>query len=160
MFSKRIQKFNTFSKLQLKHLGYSFNAPPNNYPFNNENDKNEQSNPLKKMNEDLYYDTDILVDKLYNYEKDGKKNIIIGKPDNFSYFFALYLKKIEKKHGFEKLIEILQNNPDLEEIYTIFFILYHCFDYIHIDFFKEKETILRKSYIEFMNGFKDNEQIV
>ena len=143
--------------MQLKHLGYSFNAPRNNYPFNNENDKNEQSNPLKKMNEDLYNDTDILVDKLYNYEKDGKKNIIIGKPDNFSYFFALYLKKIEKEHGFEKLIEILQNNPDLEEIYTIFFILYHCFDYIHIDFFKEKETILRKSYREFMNGFNDNE---
>ena len=155
MFSKRIQKFNTFSKIQQKYLNYFFRSSGYKYPFDNENSKNEQSNLLKIMNENLYYDTILMVDKLYKYTKDGKKNIIIGKTGNFSYFFALYLKKIENEDGFEKLIEIIQNNPDSEEIYTVFFILYHCFNYIHIDFFKEKESILRKACNEFINNFED-----
>ena len=154
MFSKRIQKFNTFSKIQQKYLNYFFRSSRYKYPFDNENSKNEQSNLLKIMNENLYYDTVLMVDKLYKYTKDGKKNIIIGKTGNFSYFFALYLKKIEKEDGFEKLIEIIQNNPDSEEIYTVFFILYHCFNYIHIDFVKEKESILRKACNEFINNLK------
>ena len=55
---------------------------------------------------------------IYKYRKNGKKNKIIVKigRGNFSYFFALYLKKIEKEDGFSKLIEIKQNNPGSEEI--------------------------------------------
>ena len=54
-------------------------------------------------------------------------------------------------------MEILQEKPDSEEIYTIFFILYHCFNYIHIDFFKEKAPILKTTVLEFINNLDDKE---
>ena len=152
MFSKRIQKFNTFSKLQLKYLSYNYNTPGNYF-----NSESEKSNPLKTMNENLYSDTELCIDQFYLYEKGGKKNIIIGKTGNFSSFFALLLKKIEKENGFEKMMEILQDKPDSDEIYTVFFILYHCFNYIHIDFFKEKAPILKKAVLEFINSLDDKE---
>ena len=154
MFSKRIQKFNTYSKMQLKYLSYNFNTSSAMYGFHSENEK---SNPLKIMNDNLYSDTELNIDQFYKYEKNGKKNIIIGKIGNFSGFFAYFLKQIEQENGFEKMMEILQEKPDSEEIYTIFFILYNCFNYIHIDFFKEKAPILKTTVLEFINNLDDKE---
>ena len=144
MFSKRIQKFNTFSKMQLKYLGYNFNPSTGSYGYGFQTER-EKSNPLKIMSDNLYSDTELDIDQFYQYEKDGKKNIIIGKVGTFYPFFAYYLKQIEKENGFDKMMEILQNKPDADSIYTIFFILYHCFNYIHIGFFKEKAPILKNA---------------
>ena len=154
LFSKRIQKFNTFSKLQLKYLNYSYSASGTNFGFNSESDR---PNPLKLMNDNLYSDTELNIDQFFKYEKDGKKNIIIGKTGNFSCFFALFLKKIEKENGFEQMMDILKAKPDSEEIYTVFYILYHCFNYIHIDFFKENAPILKNVVLEFVNNLDDKE---
>ena len=140
--------------MQLKYLSYNFNTSSAMYGFHSENEK---SNPLKIMNDNLYSDTELNIDQFYKYEKNGKKNIIIGKIGNFSGFFAYFLKQIEHENGFEKMMEILQEKPDSEEIYTIFFILYHCFNYIHIDFFKEKAPILKTTVLEFINNLDDKE---
>ena len=153
MFSKRIQKFNTFSKYQLKNLDYTFNPLSNDY-FSKES---EDSNLLKIMNNNLYSDTYLLVEEFYKYNKNGKKNIIIGKQGNFSYYFAILLKLIEKENGFEKMIDILLDNPNSDEIYTVLFILYNCFNYIHIDFFKEKASLLGNAFLEFINNLDDKE---
>ena len=150
-FSKRIQKFDTFSKLQLKYLNYNFMDPSAMYGYHSFSSDTDKSNPLKIMSDNLYNDTELIMDQFYKYEKDGKKNIILGKTKKFSCYFALLLKKIEEENGFEKLMEILQDKPNAEEIYTIFFILYHSFNYIHIDYFKEKMPILKKVILEFIN---------
>ena len=63
-YSKRIQKFGTYSAIQQKYIDY-------NYSYSN-NDDNE----LKKINEDLGNDTDINIEDNYCYEKDGKKHYI------------------------------------------------------------------------------------
>ena len=153
LFSKRIQKFNTFSKLQLKNINYCFSYGTN---FTMGNDS-EKPNPLKLMNDNLYTDTELNIDQFFKYEKDGKKNIIIGKTGYFSCYFALFLKQIEKENGFDQMMDILKDHPDSEEIYTIFFILYHCFNFIHIDFFKEKAPILKNVVLEFVNNLDDKE---
>ena len=151
-YSKRIQKFNTFSKLQQKNLDY--------FIINNSaEDEGDSAIELKSMTNNLVYDTEIIVDKLYKYEKNGEKNIIIGKNKKFSYLFAILLKKIEAENGFEKMIEILQDKPKFEEIYTILFILYHCFDYIHIDYFKEKLPLLKNSILAFINSDLDDNEM-
>ena len=155
MFSKRIQKFNTFSKYQLKNLNYSFNVPSMGLNFSSS--ESERSNPLKIMNDKLYSDTELSIDQFYKYEKDGKKNIIIGKTGYFSCFFGMLLKLMERENDFDQMMEILQDKPDSETIYTIFFILYNCFNYIHIDFFKEKAPILRSAVLEFINNLDDKE---
>ena len=72
MFSKRIQKFNTFSKMQSKYENYTF-TNGSNFPMSSES---ERSNPLKLMNENLYSDTELNMDQFFKYEKDGKKNEI------------------------------------------------------------------------------------
>ena len=98
-----------------------------------------------------------LKDQFFKYEKDGKKNIIIGKTGNFASFFALFLKQIEQENGFEKMMDILKDKPDSEEIFTVFYILYNCFNYIHIDFFKENAPILKNVVLEFVNNLDDKE---
>ena len=141
-YSKRIQKFNTFSKMQQKYLNYSYNSP--SYYYHN---SNEDNNPLKLMNEKLEKDAEISIEDFYNYEVDGQKNCILGKSDDFEIYFAIFLKKIEEEGSFKKFIEILQDKPNAEEIYNIFFIYLHSFSYIHKDYFKENSNIIKNSLI-------------
>ena len=86
-YSKRIQKFNTYSKCQQKNLNFIYNG--NNYFYNN----NDDNNPMKLMNEQLGNDTEISVEDYYNYEVKGKKNVIIRKNKEFLSYFGIFLKK-------------------------------------------------------------------
>ena len=151
-YSKRIQKFNTFSKMQQKYLNYSYNSP--SYYYHN---SNEDNNPLKLMNEKLEKDAEISIEDFYNYEVDGQKNCILGKSDDFEIYFAIFLKKIEEEGSFKKFIEILQDKPNAEEIYNIFFIYLHSFSYIHKDYFKENSNIIKNSLINFINNLDNKE---
>ena len=149
-YSKRIQKFNTFSKCQQKNINYSYNG--SNY-YNS----NDSNNPMKLMNEKLENDTDFSLEEFYNYEVDGKKNCIIGKSDDFQSYFAIFLKKIENEGSFSKFIEILEDKPNAEEIYNIFFILLHSISYIHRDYFKENANKIKNSLVNFINGLDNKE---
>ena len=149
-YSKRIQKFNTYSKCQQKNLNYSFN--------NNFYSSNEKINQMKIMNEKLQNDTEISIEELYDYETNGKKNCIIGKDKDFVCYYALFLKKMENEGSFNEFIEILKNEPNAEEIYNIFFILSNAFPYIHSGYFKENSKIIKDSLIKFINNL-DNKEI-
>ena len=142
-YSKRIQKFNTYSAVQQKYLsnGYS----------NNEDSK------INKMTEKLKADNSINIDEYYNYEINGKKNYILGKNADFSYYYARLLKMMEKENVFEEFIEILKNEPNTEEVYNIFFILTYCFPYLHKYYFKENSSIIKNSLINYINGLKEKE---
>jgi hypothetical protein len=148
-YSKRIQKFNTYSKCQQKNLNYSFS--------NNFYSSNEENNQMKIMNENLQKDTEISNEELYDYEVNGKKNCIIGKDKDFICYYALFLKKMEIEGSFNEFIEILKNEPSIEEIYNIFFILFNASPYIHSGYFKENSKIIKDSLIKFINNLDPKE---
>ena len=54
-------------------------------------------------------------------------------------------------------MNILQDKPNQDEIYTIFYILFNAFNYIHIDYFIEKSNILKNSVLDFMNNLDEKE---
>jgi len=147
--SKRIQKFNTFSRCQQKNLSFSFN--------NSFYSSNEKNNPMKVMNENLQNDTEISIEEFYDYEANGKRNCIIGKDKDFVCYYALFLKKMENEGSFNEFIEILKNEPNAEEIYNIFFILSNAFPYIHSGYFKENSNIIKDSLIKFINNLDTKE---
>ena len=146
-YSKRIQKFNTYSACQQRNINYTYSN------YNN----SEEANDMKLMNDQLYYDSSISIDDFYYYELNGKKNYILGKDQDFSYYFALLLKKMEEDNDFVKFIEILKDQPNTEEIYNIFFILTYCFPYLHKDYFEENKIIIHDSVINYINNLKDKE---
>ena len=143
-FSKRIQKFNTYSDLQKQ--------------FTEEG----QTQILEIIKEDLRQDN-ILEKSITNnyliYKKDNKKNIIIGKYNNvsFSFYYALLLKRIEEIGDFEKFVDILKDKPNFDQIYTIFTILNSSIDYIHEEYFEENIDIFKNSFFNYINNLKDKE---
>ena len=150
-YSKRIQKFNTNSALQQKNINYTYSG-------NNYSSSNEDNNELKLVGDKIYNDCSISVDDFYNYEVDGKKNYILGKNQDFSYYYALLLKKMEQDNDFAQFIKILQEDqPNTEEVYTIFFILTYCFPYLHKGYFAENCNIIHDSVINYINNLKDKE---
>ena len=76
---------------------------------------------MASSNEELTKD-DYLEDNITNdyitYEKNNKKNIIIGKATNqkFLYFYTILLKRIENGGDFYKFIQILKDKPNLNEL--------------------------------------------
>ena len=143
-FSKRIQKFGTFSNLQQKNINFT-------YPTND-----TEENELKKLNDELANNTNINIEDNYFYEKDGKKNFILGKTKyNFEYIFARYLKLIEDNNGYNIFIDILKDNPNIEEIYNIFFIIYKSMPYLHKEFFIENGTLIKNVCIQYINNLDD-----
>ena len=154
-YSKRIQKFNTYSAIQQKYLkdDHGYNGGYTNY--NNNDEKTE----IKLMNEKLTNDTDVEIDNYYYYEVNGKKNYILAKNKNCYYYFVRFLKMIEIEKGFDKFIEILKNEPNTEEIYNIFYMLTYSFPYLHKEFFRENSEIIKTSLINYINGLKEKEMI-
>jgi hypothetical protein len=97
-------------------------------------------------------------DDLFYYEKDGKKNKIIGKDnENFSYYFAKLLKTMDDNGYFDKMIDILKDKPTVEDLYNIFSILMNCTSYIHKDFYKENYDIFKDAYFKVMDNLSTKE---
>ena len=143
-YSKRIQKFGTYSSLQQKYLDF-------NYSFNT-NDDNE----LKRATDALANDTEIDVENNFLYEKDGKKNYILGKYESqFYYIYAQFLKLIEKNKGYDELLDILKNNPNTDEIYNTFYILFRSFPFLHSGYFLENGDCIKSSCINYINNLDE-----
>ena len=150
-YSKRIQKFNTYSKCQQKNINYSYSS---HFYYSS---ANETNNEMKIMNEKLENITYISVDQFYNYELNGKKNCIIGKNKDFLIYFAIFLKKVDNEGSYTKFIEILKDKPNTEEIYNIFYILLQSFPYLHIDYFKENSSIMKDALVNYINNLDNKE---
>ncbi len=105
---------------------------------------------MKIMNEKLKNDHEISKDHLFYYELNGKKIVLLEKKW-FLYLFCI----LEKDDFFEKIVEILQDNPNAEEIYNIvyiyifIFIYIYLFSYIYKDFFEEKSNIIKNTLIQY-----------
>ena len=143
-YSKRIQKFGTYSALQQKYpdLVYSYNC--------------DEENELKRANDDLVNDAEVDVENNFYYEKEGKKNYILGKFENkFLYPFAQFLKLIEKDNGYDKFIEILKDNPTSDEIYNTFYYLNASVPYLHSGYFKENGDLIKSTCINYINNLDE-----
>ena len=139
-FSKRIQKFNSFSEIQKQSTegGTQYIIDDLNKELADENIP-EDSNELSL------------------YENNNKKNIIIGKSGNFSYYFACLLKKMENDGDFEKFINIMTDNPNKEELFTIFTIYSNALNYTYSQYFQDNKEILKKAFMNYIEHLDSNE---
>ena len=148
-YSKRIQKFNLYSSIQLKNVDYQSTGSNSN--------KSNDKNPLNVIFDNLIKETDVPIDDFFDYEVNGKKNYVLGKNNNFYYYFARLLKLIEKENCFSEFIDILKDKPNTEEIYNIFYILTYCFPYLHKDYFIKNDDIIKNSLVRYINDLKEKE---
>ena len=152
-YSKRIQKFQSYTKVQKEYL----NSPTYYSSYGvNSNPKNK----MEQMNYDLENDGEVKETNekdIVIYEKNGKKNYILGKNSNFSYYYALFLKRLADDKMFEEFIEIMNNKPNSEEIFNIFFTLYNSLSYLHKKYLEENYDIFRNSTINFINNLDTKE---
>ena len=152
-YSKRIQKFQSYTSVQKEYLNcptyyssYGVNSNPKNkmeemnYNLENDGEKKEENN------------SDMII-----YEKNGKKNYIVGKHYKFSYYFALFLKKLADENAFEDFIKIINNKPNSEEIFNIFYTLNFALPYIHKKYLEENFDNFRKGIIDFINNLDTKE---
>ena len=142
-FSNRIQKFGTFSKMQMESM------------------ESGNQKKLQEANEALIEEIDEAnifdINNYISYQKDDKKNIIIGNYENFSYYYALLLKKIEQGKGFDKFLEILQGKISGEELFMIYTILLNSFDYIHPKFYEENKELFKKAVMGYIQDLQNEE---
>ena len=169
-YSKRIQKFQTFSLIQRESINNQINklySNINNSPtfgvqnnavinISNNIDGEERIKMMTKLLENDKIEKNI--DDLYYYEKDNQINYIIGKDtENFSYYFAKFLKILGDNGYFEEMINILKDHPIAEEINNIFFILMNCTSYIHKEFFRQNYQIFKNAFFDMMDTLSSKE---
>ena len=143
-FSSRIQEFYSYSEIQKMSI-----EEKDEYTITNlieELIKNTE----KQEDDNLYDDYDI-------YEKYYENNLIKGKSENFSYYYALLLKKIAEGKGFARYLEFLKEKPSNEELLTIFTILLNSFDYIIPHYFEENKEIFKTAFFEYIESLNDEE---
>ena len=156
-YSKRIQKFQTFSSVQKETLN---NQQYNNYLFNNNgqnnisinlhSQNNQSEGKIKGMTELLCYEKeDSNDDEFYFYEKEGKKNYILGKNnDEFKYYFATLLKMLEASGYYDQIISFLKDKPNIIELSNIFYIIKKSEPYLHRDFFKDNKELFKNAFFD------------
>ena len=148
-FNKRIQKFQNFTSVQKKFLNSPIYTPHVQHA----------GNKIQKMTNDLENNGDVISNyaNCYDYEKNGKKNYIIGKNAYFTYYNALLLKNIADDNGYEKLINIITDKPQSEEIYFSIYILFFSLSYLHVQFLSENIEKIEKGIINYINDLNSNE---
>ena len=150
-YSKRIQKFQSYTNVQKEYLS----EVSSNYSYGNYNTNNESK--IQKMNYELEKETGEINDDMFFYEMNGKKNYIIGKTNKFSYYYALLLKKIADDNGFEEFIRILKDNPNSEEIYNIIYTLYNSIPYLHKQYLIDNLDNFKNAINNFINNLDTKE---
>ena len=168
-YSKRIQKFQTFSSIQREVLNNQMNKifRYNNSPkFGQSNiitfqtsSNSDCEDRIRMMTELLENDKVIKkIDDEYFYEKENKINYIVGKDsDDFSYYFSKLLKLIADNGYFEEMLKILKEKPSAEEIYNIFYILMNCTSYLHKEYFKRNYELFKEAYFDMMDNLSTKE---
>ena len=169
-YSKRIQKFQTFTPIQRDVLNNQMNKLMNSYnnsprfgsgntiqylPSNN----SDCEDRIKIMTELLEKDNiEKNIDDLYLFEKDNKTNYIIGKDTEiFSYYFAKLLKLMADNGYFEEMLKILKDKPTPDEIYNIFYILMNCTSFIHKEYFKKNYELFKNAFFDMMDNLSSKE---
>ena len=165
-YSKKLQKFQTYSTIQKEILSNQYNQY--NQFFNNNNGQtnisfqaqgNQNEDRIKSITELLCYEKDDNnEDEMYYYEKDGKKNYILAKNnDDFKYYYVLLLKKMEEEGMYDELISFLKDKPNMVELYNIFYIIEKSDRYLHIDFFKENKELFKNAFLNTIEGLTSKE---
>ena len=153
-FSKRIQKFKSYSDTQKNYLD-----TPIQYYAQGRPKKSDIKNQMQLMNFELENDE---IEVNYNedmmlYEVNGKKNYIIGKNNKFSYYYAIFWKKLADDGVFEEFIEILNNKPNAEEIYTILYTIYSAKPYLHKQYLIENLDNFKNAIMNFIKNLDTKE---
>ena len=153
-YSKRIQKFKSYSDIQRNFLD-----TPIQYYASGRAKKSDIKNQIQQMNYDLENDQAEIDsnEDMMLYEVNGKKNYIIGKTNNFCYYYALFWKKLADDNVFEEFIKILNNKPNGEELYTILQTIYCAFPYLHKQYLIENVDNFKNAILNFINNLDTKE---
>ena len=110
-YSKRIQKFQSYTNIQKEYLNQDYNLV--------------QNKEMNKINLELENDyNDYLDDGIFIYEKNGKKKYVIGKKRDFSYYYSLFLKKLGNDNIFDHFVKMIDKVSNSEEILNLKILLF------------------------------------
>ena len=152
-YSKRIQKFQSYTNTQKEYL----NQPTQYSAYGSYN--KSTGNKMQLMNYNLENDGEEneINEDIFIYEINGKKNYIFGKSGKFSFYYAQFLKKLADENVFEEFIKIILNKPNSEEIFTIFFTLYYALPYLHKQYLIDNLDNFKNGIINFINNLDTKE---
>ena len=91
------------------------------------------------------------------FEVNGKKNYIIGKKSKFCFYYAVFWKKLADDNIFEDFIEIINNKPNAEEIYTILYTIYCAIPYLHKKYLIDNLDNFKNAIMNFINNLDTKE---
>ena len=153
-YSKRIQIFQSYTNTQKDYMNQ-----PTQYTVYGSRNK-PTGNRMQIMNYELENDGEIneMNEDIFIYEKDGKKNYIFAKITNYSYYYALFWKKLsENDNVFEKFINIIKNKPNSEELFMVIYSLYYAMPYLHKQYLRENLDNFKNSILDFINNLDTKE---
>lgn len=100
------------------------------------------------------------IDEMVKYiDENGKKTYIIGRNNNFSYFFSLVLINFAELGGFEKMLNLLalKDKPSPEIIGLIFYILNTASGFFHKEYIAEIGKNICDNIFTYLNDMSQNE---
>ena len=148
-YSKRIQIFQSYTNTQKEYLNQQFQYSA--YGSYNK----PTGNKIQIMNYELENDGEIneINEDIFIYEKNGKKNYVFAKLTKYSYYYALFWKKLaEDDNVFEEFINIIKNKPNSEEIFMVLYSLYYAMPYLHTQYLRDNLDTFKNSILNFINN--------
>ena len=153
-YSKRIQKFKSYSSVQKNFLD-----TPIQYYASGYAKQSDSKNQMQQMNYELENDEAEIEsnEDMMLFEVNGKKNYIIGKKSKFCFYYAVFWKKLADDNIFEDFIEIINNKPNAEEIYTILYTIYCAIPYLHKKYLIDNLDNFKNAIMNFINNLDTKE---
>ena len=117
---------------------------------NNDNEDEEENDILQKVN-DAYF-------PYADPNSDDKKNYIVGKRKEFSYYYASFLQLFASNGGYESLMSILSSEAiTSENIFTVFYILQSSLPYLHTEYLIDNYNTLIQSVLRYIDNLSSKE---
>jgi hypothetical protein len=109
-------------------------------------------------NEGLSIDDYILFNECKDIEN---KFYVVGKSNNFSYYYAMLINDFAKLSGYEKLLNLLSKDNkekiNSELLYYIFFFIGNSSNLFHKEYIKILADIMKENVINYLNDLNQND---
>jgi ubiquitin carboxyl-terminal hydrolase 34 len=107
-----------------------------------------------------YSDLDsFYIDEFIPFEHEGKKNYVIARNNNFSFYYAQLLINFADNEGYEKLIDALKSSvrPNPETVHYIFIIIGYSSVLLHKEYLKRLSAKLQENITKYLNELNEKD---